>query len=97
MRNPFFLEFVTQGFGITKTFPFPFQVCPWTLFLTLTLTLLKGSLPYLPSMLPAVIPDKATRARAVEILESEDFKDNIDKYFIENVKVTNKKQYIKSA
>ena len=26
------------------------EVCPWTLFLTLTLTLLKGSLPYIPKV-----------------------------------------------
>jgi len=62
------------------------EVCPWTLFLTLTLTLLKGSLPYIPKVLPAVIHDPTTRARAVEILESEDFQNNIEKYFIQNVK-----------
>jgi len=62
------------------------EVCPWTLFLTLTLTLLKGSLPYLPKVLPAVISDEATRERAVRILESDDFQNNIEKYFVENVK-----------
>lgn len=62
------------------------EVCPWTLFLTLTLTLLKGSLPYLPKVLPAVISDEVTRERAVRILESDDFQNNIEKYFVENVK-----------
>jgi len=62
------------------------EVCPWTLFLTMALTLLKGVMPYVPKVLPAVIPDPAVRRRAEEAFLSEDFKNNIESYFVDNIK-----------
>jgi len=62
------------------------EVCPWTLFLTMALTLLKGVMPYVPKVLPAVIPDPAVRRRAEEAFLSEDFKENIESYFVDNIK-----------
>ena len=75
-------ELHSHGVGGPNSVMTEGEVCPWTLFLTLTLTLLKGSLPYLPKVLPAVISDEATRERAVRILESDDFQNNIEKYLI---------------
>jgi len=62
------------------------EVCPWTLFLTMALTLLKGVMPYVPKVLPAVIPYPAVRRRAEEAFLSEDFKNNIESYFVDNIK-----------
>lgn len=62
------------------------EVCPWTLFLTMALTLLKGVMPYVPKVLPAVIPDPVVRRRAEEAFLSEDFKENIESYFVDNIK-----------
>ena len=38
-------------------------------------------------MLPVFIQDPEVRQRAVETFESEDFKNNIEQYFVENIKV----------
>jgi len=62
------------------------EVCPWTLFLTMALTLLKGVMPYVPKVLPAIIPDPVVRQRATEAFLSEDFKENIETYFVDNIK-----------
>lgn len=62
------------------------EVCPWTLFLTMALTLLKGVMPYVPKVLPAIIPDPETRRRAEETFLSEEFKENIEAYFVDNIK-----------
>lgn len=62
------------------------EVCPWTLFLTMALTLLKGVMPYVPKVLPAVIPDPETRRRAEETFLSDEFKENIEAYFVDNIK-----------
>jgi len=62
------------------------EVCPWTLFLTMSLTLLKGIMPHVPALLPMVIADPATRSRAEELFMSEDFQNNIEEYFVENIK-----------
>ncbi|TRY70288.1 hypothetical protein TCAL_15036 [Tigriopus californicus] len=62
------------------------EVCPWTLFLTMALTLLKGVMPHVPRMLPVLVSDPEARLRAQETFESEDFKKNIEKYFVENIK-----------
>lgn len=62
------------------------EVCPWTLFLTMALTLLKGVMPHVPRMLPVLVSDPEARLRAQETFESEDFKNNIEKYFVENIK-----------
>ena len=45
-------------------------------------------MPYVPKVLPAVIPDPDTRRRAEEAFLSEDFKANIETYFVDNIKVT---------
>ena len=47
----------------------------------------KGVMPYVPKVLPAVIPDPAVRRRAEEAFLSEDFKENIESYFVDNIKV----------
>ena len=44
-------------------------------------------MPHVPKMLPAMIPDPETRARAEEIFNSEDFQNNIESYFVDNIKV----------
>ena len=44
-------------------------------------------MPYVPKVLPAVIPDPAVRRRAEEAFLSEDFKNNIESYFVDNIKV----------
>ena len=46
-----------------------------------------GVMPYVPKVLPAVIPDPAVRRRAEEAFLSEDFKNNIESYFVDNIKV----------
>jgi hypothetical protein len=62
------------------------EVCPWTLFLTMALTLLKGVMPHVPKMLPVMISDPEVRRRAEEMFDSDDFKTNIDQFFVENIK-----------
>ena len=47
----------------------------------------EGVMPYVPKVLPAVIPDPAVRRRAEEAFLSEDFKENIESYFVDNIKV----------
>ena len=48
-------------------------------------------MPYVPKVLPAVIPDPAVRRRAEEAFLSEDFKENIESYFVDNIKVSRNK------
>jgi len=62
------------------------EVCPWTLFLTMSLTLLKGVMPHVPQLLPLVISDPETRMRAEETFMSPEFQENIDQYFVQNIK-----------
>lgn len=62
------------------------QVCPWTLFLTMALTLLKGVLPHVPRMLPVLISDPEMRERVAETFTSEEFINNIESYFVQNIK-----------
>lgn len=62
------------------------EVCPWTLFLTMALTLLKGVLPHVPKMLPVLVQDEELRERAIETFTSDEFKNNIEEYFVENIK-----------
>ena len=106
------------------------EVCPWTLFLTMALTLLKGKfgrsmtplsighaiegathcvqvhipqcfsrfftfvlievgvLPHVPRLLPVFVSDPELRERAALTFESEDFKNNIEEYFVQNIKVS---------
>ena len=63
------------------------QVCPWTLFLTMSLTLLKGLMPHVPQMLPFLITDPEMRSRAEETFLSPEFQENIEEYFVNNIKV----------
>ena len=65
----------------------PAQVCPWTLFLTMSLTLLKGLMPHVPQMLPFLITDPEMRSRAEETFMSPEFQENIEEYFVQNIKV----------
>jgi len=62
------------------------EVCPWTLFLTMSLTLLKGLMPHVPALLPLVVSDPEMRERAEETFMSPEFQENIEKYFVENIK-----------
>ena len=43
-------------------------------------------MPHVPKMLPVMIPDPVARRRAEEMLDSDDFKNNIDQFFVENIK-----------
>lgn len=62
------------------------EVCPWTLFLTMSLTLLKGLMPHVPQMLPLLVSDPEMRSRAEETFMSPEFQENIEQYFVENIK-----------
>merc|ERR1712083_383613 len=62
------------------------EVCPWTLFLTMSLTLLKGLMPHVPQMLPFMISDPEMRSRAEETFLSPEFQENIEEYFVYNIK-----------
>ena len=64
------------------------KVCPWTLFLTMSLTLLKGLMPHVPQMLPLLVTDPEMRSRAEETFMSPEFQENIEQYFVENIKVS---------
>ena len=64
-----------------------FKVCPWTLFLTMSLTLLKGLMPHIPAMLPLLVSDPEMRERAEETFLSPEFQENIEEYFVNNIKV----------
>merc|ERR1712217_419828 len=56
------------------------EVCPWTLFLTMSLTLLKGQ------MLHFLITDPEMRSRAEETFLDPEFQENIEEYFVNNIK-----------
>merc|ERR1711862_105136 len=58
------------------------EVCPWTLFLTL----LKGLMPHVPQMLPFLITDPEMRSRAEQTFMDPDFQENIEAYFVQNIK-----------
>jgi len=62
------------------------EVCPWTLFLTMALTLLKGVLPHVPRMLPVLISDPDMRQKVEDTFTSQEFLDNLEGYFVENIK-----------
>merc|ERR1712061_122334 len=62
------------------------EVCPWTLFLTMALTLLKGVLPHVPRMLPVIISDPDIRQRVEDTFTSQEFMDNLEGYFVHNIK-----------
>merc|ERR1712223_301115 len=62
------------------------EVCPWTLFLTMSLTLLKGLMPHVPQMLPFLITDPEMRSRAEETFLDPEFQENIEEYFVNNIK-----------
>jgi len=62
------------------------EVCPWTLFLTMALTLLKGVMPHVPRMLPYVISDDEMRQKVEDTFTSQEFMDNLEGYFVDNIK-----------
>ncbi len=51
------------------------------------LKLFPGVLPHVPRVLPAIIQDDEMRERVAETFMSEDFKNNIEEYFVQNIKV----------
>ena len=54
----------------------------------MSLTLLKGIMPHVPAVLPMVISDPELRSRAEETFMSPDFQENIEEYFVQNIKVS---------
>merc|ERR1712168_793267 len=62
------------------------EVCPWTLFLTMSLTLLKGLMPHVPAMLPLLVSDPEMRSRAEATFMDPEFQENIEQYFVQNIK-----------
>jgi len=62
------------------------EVCPWTLFLTMSLTLLKGLMPHVPQLLPLVVSDPDMREKAEATFLSPEFQENIERYFVDNIK-----------
>jgi len=52
----------------------------------MSLTLLKGIMPHVPAVLPMVISDPELRSRAEETFMSPDFQENIEEYFVQNIK-----------
>ena len=53
----------------------------------MSLTLLKGLMPHVPQMLPFLISDPEMRSRAEETFLSPEFQENIEEYFVNNIKV----------
>ena len=53
----------------------------------MSLTLLKGMMPHVPQMLPFLISDPEMRSRAEETFLSPEFQENIEEYFVNNIKV----------
>ena len=53
----------------------------------MSLTLLKGLMPHVPQMLPFLITDPEMRTRAEETFLSPEFQENIEEYFVQNIKV----------
>ena len=53
----------------------------------MSLTLLKGLMPHVPQMLPFLITDPEMRSRAEETFMSPEFQENIEEYFVANIKV----------
>ena len=53
----------------------------------MSLTLLKGLMPHVPQMLPFLITDPEMRSRAEETFLSPEFQENIEEYFVNNIKV----------
>ena len=49
--------------------------------------LCSGVLPHVPKMLPVLVQDEELRERAIETFTSDEFKNNIEEYFVENIKV----------
>ena len=54
----------------------------------MSLTLLKGLMPHVPQMLPLLVTDPEMRSRAEETFMSPEFQENIEQYFVENIKVS---------
>ena len=46
-----------------------------------------GVLPHVPRMLPVLVQDPELRQRAAETFMSQEFQDNIEEYFVQNIKV----------
>jgi hypothetical protein len=46
-----------------------------------------GVLPHVPRMLPLMISDPEMRERVAETFTSDDFVNNIEEYFVQNIKV----------
>jgi hypothetical protein len=47
-----------------------------------------GVLPHVPRMLPVLISDPEMRERVSETFTSEEFINNIESYFVQNIKVS---------
>merc|ERR1719431_1319241 len=62
------------------------EVCPWTLLLTMSLSLLKGVLPQAPYLLPLLTEDEEMQEKVLNIIQTEDFQDNMESYFLDDIK-----------
>merc|ERR1712217_378625 len=51
-----------------------------------SLSLLKGLMPHVPQMLPFLITDPEMRSRAEETFLDPEFQENIEEYFVSNIK-----------
>merc|ERR1711931_120752 len=51
-----------------------------------SLSRLKGLMPHVPQMLPLLVTDPEMRSRAEETFMSPEFQENIEEYFVENIK-----------
>ena len=63
----------------------------------MSLTLLKGLMPHVPQMLPFLITDPEMRSRAEETFMSPEFQENIEEYFVQNIKVRENAKVVKFA
>lgn len=95
---PIYDDAVFAHYGPAKflrDFSAPFTSWPLCFFSTFVFSLpfkefplFPGVMPHVPRMLPVLVSDPEARLRAQETFESEDFKNNIEKYFVENIKVS---------
>lgn len=61
----------------------------------MSLTLLKGLMPHVPAMLPLLVSDPEMRSRAEATFMDPEFQENIEQYFVENIKVGHERKWRK--
>ena len=63
------------------------KVCPWTLILTMAMSMMKVVLPHYRSILPYITDDVEAKIAVETMLASPDFDKHIEKFFIDDIKV----------